>query len=84
MLIRYCLAASSEIRLEPVELTSAVPPFPGTRLGLFREVGNLSSLMAIKIRRESRSHRWVTGDGNRPIVAVDAPQLPADAERNPI
>ena len=84
VLIRYCQAASSSTRFEPVELTSAVPPFPGTRLGLFRELGNLNSLLAIRIRRESKSHRWMTGDGSRPIVAVEAPRLPADADRIPV
>jgi hypothetical protein len=81
VLIRYCRAASLETRLEPVELTSAVPPFPGTRLGIFREHGKPESLLAIRIRRESRSHRWVTGDGSRPIEAFRAPPIPADAQR---
>lgn len=81
VLIRYCQAASLETRFEPVELTSAVPPFPGTRLGLFRERGKPESLLAIRIRRESRSHRWVAGDGSRPIAAFAAPPIPADAQR---
>lgn len=81
VLIRYCRAASLETRLEPVELTSAVPPFPGTRLGLFREHGKPESLLAIRIRRESRTHRWVTGDGSHPIEAFRAPPIPADAQR---
>lgn len=84
VLIRYCQAASSSTRFEPVELTAAVPPFPGTRLGLFRELGNVESLLAIRIRREPDSHRWRTGDGNRPIVAIAAPQIPADADRTPV
>jgi hypothetical protein len=84
VLIRYCRAASGGIQLEPVEVTSAVPPFPGVRLGLFREKGRPDSLLAIRIRRESSSHRWVAGDGKQPVVPSKVPILPPDAERFPV
>lgn len=84
VLIRFCQAASSSAKLEPVGLTSTVPPFPGTRLGLIRDLDRLDALLAIRIRRESDSHRWITGDGSRPIVVAEAPPLPADAEQIPV
>jgi hypothetical protein len=81
VLIRYCREASGAGRLEPLELTSAVPPFPGTRLGLFRESGDVGSTFAIRIRRDSKTHRWIAGDGRNPIEPFPAPPLPAGAQR---
>jgi hypothetical protein len=84
VLLSYCRTASETNRFEPVELAPAVPPFPGTRLGVFRDFDRLESLFAIRIRQDSRSHRWKAGDGTRPISAFRAPDQPSDATRIPI
>jgi hypothetical protein len=84
VLLSYCESASLANRFEPVELAPTVPPFPGTRLGVFRDFNRLDSLFAIKIRRDSRSRRWKAGDGMQPIIAFRAPDQPSGATRIPV
>jgi hypothetical protein len=84
VLIEYCASASALHRYEPVELAPTVPPFPGARLGVYRDSAQLDKLFAIEIRKDPRSRRWSVGDGIRPITAVVAPSQPPDAKRVPI
>ena len=48
-----------------------------------RDYTSLDKLYAIRIKRDSDSHRWATGNGREPILTMPAPQLPASAERIP-
>ena len=57
---------------------------PEARLGLFRDYGALESTLAIRIRRDARSQRWVAGSGKTPIQPRKAPELPLDAVRIPV
>lgn len=83
VLLRFCEASESN-RLKPVELAPTVPPFPGSRLGVFRDFDRLESFFAIRIRKDRGTSRWIAGDGTRPIVAILAPEQPADAARIPV
>ena len=81
VLIAFCESGPSEIKLEPIEITSTVPAFREARLGLFRSYAELAALHAIRIRKDGRTNRWVAGDGRSPIRVIPAPELPSDAQR---
>ena len=79
----YCAAGKTSVLLEPLEVLPTVPPMTGSRLGVFRDFGDLSSLFAIRIQKDRKTRRWVAGDGRRPIVHRRAPDLPPEAPRLP-
>jgi len=79
VLLRYC--DTSPASLEALEITSTVPPFREARLGLFRDYSAAGSVFAIRIRRDGRSGRWITGGSSTPIVPKTPPELPMDALR---
>ena len=62
--------------LSPVALAPAVPASAGTRLGLVRDMRDLSEPRCVAIRRDPKNGRWVVGDGLNPIETHAAPDLP--------
>ncbi|MCP3979478.1 MAG: hypothetical protein GY716_09140, partial [bacterium] len=84
VLITYCRSAGGNTHLRPVEVTSAVPAFAGTRLGMLRDLARVNELLAVRIRRDRRTRRWVAGDGRHAINPFQAPTLPPDAHRLPV
>jgi hypothetical protein len=78
VLLAYCRANPRAAQLEPIGLAASIPPFPGTQLGLFRDIGQESSIRAFKIRKDGRTGRWVAGNGRRPITTREFEELPAD------
>ena len=84
VLVAFCESSPSLLGLSPVEITSTVPTFRSARLGLFRDASSLESLFAIRMRLDGRSGRWTTGNGDRPVAVVKAPELPDDALRIPV
>jgi hypothetical protein len=67
----YCGAALPGRRLELVNLIAAAQP--GARLGLVRDPADVSKLLAVTIREDAATQRWIAGDGLAPIVAGPAP-----------
>jgi hypothetical protein len=69
VLEEYCKARG----VEPVTVAASTPPLFGVRIGVFRDIEHLESYFSIRIRRDSRTRRWVVGDGDAPIrpVAVE-------------
>ena len=64
--------------LEPLGLAASIPPYPGSRLGLFRDIENNNTIRAISIRKNGNTGRWVVGNGRRPIVTRQFDELPPD------
>jgi hypothetical protein len=60
--------------LSPITVAPAVPPSAGARLGLVRDMRDLSVTRCVAIHRDL-SGRWVIGDGQRPIETVEAPEV---------
>ena len=69
---------------EPVELAPARPPFPGTRIGVFRDLDRLNSRFAIRIFKDRETSRWVAGDGVQPIPTMPEPDYLKDVDRVPV
>ena len=85
VLVAFCDASSSTLGLEPVEITSTVPPFREARLGIFRDFSAPGSDFAIRMRHDEGSGRWIAGAaGDVPLAVAAAPKLPADALRIPV
>jgi hypothetical protein len=78
VLLSYCEAVSGFLGAEPLSIRSLVPAFRDARLGLFKDYENEGAVRAIRIRRDSRSGRWVAGSGRAPIQVSDASELPPD------
>ena len=53
--------------LEPLQVTETRPPFAGARLGKLQDENEWGVTFAIRIKRDSSSSRWVTGNGRLPI-----------------
>jgi hypothetical protein len=79
VLLSYCDAVPGFLGGEPLSIRNTVPAFREARLGLFRDYENGGAVRSIRIRRDSRSGRWIAGSGRAPIQASDASELPADA-----
>jgi hypothetical protein len=84
VLIAYCASDSMAERLEPVELARAMPPLPGTRLGIFRDADQSGALLSIRINKDQKTRRWVAGNGRAPIAMREPPPFPADHPRTPV
>ncbi len=84
VLLAYCANQDPSDRYKPVELTSTVPPLPGTKLGIIHDELDLEHRYAIYIRRTLDNRRWIAGDGRQPLAALAAPDIPADAPRSPV
>jgi hypothetical protein len=70
--------------LSPVALAPAVPASPGTRLGLVRDVRDLSGTRCVAIHRDPSNGRWFVGDGRKPIETQKAPDLPPETTITPL
>ncbi|HXV77685.1 MAG TPA: hypothetical protein VD788_15330 [Candidatus Polarisedimenticolaceae bacterium] len=84
VLLAYCSHGFGAGRFRAVELTQAVPPRPGSQLGIFEDSADPGKRFAIPIRRQLRGSRWTAGDGVHPIDPIEAPELPHDARRIPV
>jgi hypothetical protein len=85
VLIAYCEASESILGLSPLEITGTVPRFRNARLGLFRDLGALDSVYAIRIRKDASTGRWSAGGtSDAPIPVRPAPHLPPDVVRIPV
>jgi hypothetical protein len=84
VLLAYCANQEPAERFHAIELTAAVPAYPGTKLGVFEDGAEIGKRYAIRIRRTINGRRWVAGDGEKPIAATVAPLLPEDAPRVPV
>jgi hypothetical protein len=84
ILLAYCANHEEEGRYRPLELTVPDPPFPGTKLGVFSDEDDLGKRYAIRIRRTIDGRHWVAGNGQEPIVAIDAPMRSHDAAAVPV
>ncbi|MCP3980243.1 MAG: hypothetical protein GY716_13140 [bacterium] len=80
----YCKTEPSFGILTPLEITSAVPPYPGIRLGILRDSDRIEQRYAVRIRKDRRTRQWMVGNGSQPIVPIRAPTLPEDARRIPV
>jgi hypothetical protein len=59
--------------LSPLAVVPAVPASAGARLGLVRDMRDLSATRCVAMHRDMNSGRWVVGDGQRPIETFEAP-----------
>jgi len=60
----FCYAAPAGAEVEPVGLSSAIPPQPAVRWGVFRVRGDAGFVQrAIVIRHDPRTLQWTTGNG---------------------
>jgi len=76
VLVAFCRSQDGFATLQPLRITRTLPPSRVARLGVFRKLDELSADLAIRIRRDRRSGRWVAGDGTNPIPVAPAPELP--------
>ena len=79
VLLSYCDALPGFLGGEPLSIRNTVPTFHEARLGLFQDYENGGAVRSIRIRRDSRSGRWIAGSGKAPIQVSDASELPPDA-----
>jgi hypothetical protein len=82
--VAFCLHDSHAGRLSPVAIAAAVPPHTGVRIGIIRDLTDLTIPRSVRIRRDARSQRWVIGDGATPISLDRAPDLPPGVETTPL
>jgi len=76
VLLAFCEASPSAGQLEPIGLAAAVPPFPGSRLGLFRDFEQNGSIRTFAIRKDRRTGRWAAGNGRAPIITREVDEVP--------
>ena len=69
VLAAYCAHLEPPERYSVLELIDPVPPFAGTKLGVFVDKQEMGRRFAIRIRRSIQGRRWVAGDGETPIEA---------------
>jgi hypothetical protein len=70
----YCVQGASRGRLEPLKVVPSSLPGARTHLGLLRDLRRPEQLLAIPIREDRASSRWLAGDGSRPLLAEPAPR----------
>jgi hypothetical protein len=80
----YCSSGPGAARREPIELAPDQPPFPGIRIGVYRDLDRLNSRYTIRIVKDRGTSRWVAGDGTGPIPTMPAPDYLKDVERIPV
>jgi hypothetical protein len=79
VLLAYCQAMAPERKLEPLGITQTDSRSRNVRLGNFRDLHALQQDFSIRIRKDWKTRRWVTGAGMRQIP-VSARVRPADDE----
>lgn len=84
VLLAFCESRSGVGELEPIEITETVPRLGDARLGVFRDLGSLQHPVAVWMRKDRRTRRWIAGDGKGPIPTRPAPELPPGSARIPV
>ena len=81
----FCYAAPAGAEVEPVGLSSAIPPQPAVRWGVFRVRGDAGFVQrAIVIRHDPRTLQWTTGNGRANVFNAfdeEGPQIFPDVEK---
>jgi hypothetical protein len=85
VLVAFCNTGHNAGRRQAFAISPAGPPSGTARIGLFRNLEQPDAPMrAIRIRRDTRSGRWLSGDGHSPIQTESAPDLSAGARLIPV
>jgi hypothetical protein len=85
VLVAFCNTGRNAGRRQPFAISPASPPSGTARIGLFRNLEQPDAPMrSIRIRRDTRSGRWLAGDGHSPIPTEAAPDLSAGARLIPV
>ncbi|MCP3978311.1 MAG: hypothetical protein GY716_03125 [bacterium] len=79
VLVAFCENRGGD--LEPLEVTETKPQLGHARLGVFRDPERLQHSLAIWMRRDRRTGRWVAGDGRGEIPVREAPEMAPGAYR---
>ncbi len=77
----YCAADTRGGRLEPLKTVASTQAGGSARLGLLRDPGRPSELLAIRIREDRKTGVWAAGDGTAPVIPESAPAGAARAVR---
>jgi len=77
VLAAFCRHGGLVSSKQPIEVTRTKLSSSDARLGVFRDLDSLAADKAIRIRRDWKTRRWVTGDGVHPVTVRDAPSLPS-------
>jgi hypothetical protein len=72
----FCAEGAPVFRREALDVAPSVPTVASARLGIYRDLDGPPDALAIRIRRERTSGRWVVGDGREPIRSIPAPSTP--------
>ena len=80
----YCRSSGDASFLAPLGITETVPPLAHARHGVFEDTRTPGSSLAIWMRLDHRTRRWIAGDGKGPIPVDAAPMVPARAPREPL
>jgi hypothetical protein len=84
VLREFCASSPPGRTFEPVALAHGVPPSRGLRVGLIRDLSDLTNDFAIYILRNERSGQWEAGDGQRPVFVALAHQVQIGDAREPL
>lgn len=84
VLVGLCAQSEFSRTLTPIALAPAVPPSAGDRMGLLRDMNDLSVARYVAIHRDLRTGRWFTGDGLNPLEIQRADTLPPSTAITPI
>jgi hypothetical protein len=85
VLVAFCNTGHNAGRRQAFAISPASPPSGTARLGLFRNLEQPNAPMrAIRIRRDTRSGRWLAGDGHSPIQTEAAPELSTGSRLIPV
>lgn len=80
----FCRLNQAAAVFEPVEITETVPKLGNARHGAFRDPLRPGTLLAIWIREDRKTRRWIAGDGKSPIPVGEAPALAQGAFRKAV
>lgn len=83
VLIAFCDHKKNRGRLSAREIIPAVPPASGVRLGVMDDMDNLMVPVAVTIRRDRHTQRWVIGNGSNPIVPSALARMTPGSTRVP-
>lgn len=73
----FCAEGAPQFRREALDIAPSVPSVASARLGIYRDRDSPVSALAIRIRRDRGSGRWVVGNGRGPIPSISAQSTPA-------
>ena len=85
VLVAFCNTGHNAGRRQAFAIGPSSPPSGTARVGLFRNLEQPNAPMrAIRIRRDTRSGRWMAGDGHQPIQTEPSPDLSTGARLIPV